>query len=100
MKAYIDHITALIFKLRIFGVPVLDYTKILCYNNCVVNNSFIFVSTLNKKHISIVYHYVRWNMDAQVVKVAWINTNCNPADAFMNRLTYDKRDRLFGDWTC
>ena len=98
MKACIDHITALRFKVGMFGVPVLDSTKILCYNESVVNNYSIIDSTLNKKHTSIAYNSVTWNVAAKLVKVACIDTNCNLTDAFTKRLTYNKTDRLFGDF--
>ena len=99
MKACVEYITALRFKLRMFGVPVLEPTKVLCDNESVVKNSSILASTLNKKHSSIAYHSVRWNVAAHVIQVAWINTHLNLADAMTKRLTADKREKLFGDWT-
>ena len=38
-------------------------------------------------------------MAAKPVKVTWIETNCNISDAITKRLTYNKTDCLFGDWT-
>ena len=99
MKACIEHITALRFKLRMFGVPVIDSTKILCDNESVVKNSTILSSTLNKKHSSIAYHSVRWHVAAGVVKIAWISTDYNLADPLTKRLCAEKRDALFGEWT-
>ena len=43
-----------------------------------------------KKHGSIAYHSVRWDVAAQVVRVAWIDTKCDLFDAFTKRLTSDK----------
>ena len=88
MKECIEHITTLRFKLRMSGVPVIDSTKILCDNKIVVNNSSIIDSTFNKKHSSIDYHYARWNVAFDVVKVAWFDTNYNISDLFTKRLTY------------
>ena len=82
-----------------FSVPALDSTKIIYNKESVVNNSSIFVSKFNKKHSSIAYYSVRWNAAANVVKVAWIDTNYNLADTFTKQLTSEKRDFLFGDWT-
>ena len=58
-----------------FGVPIIDSTKILCNNKSVVKDYSILASTLNKKYISIAYHSVRWNVAANIVIVAWIDTN-------------------------
>ena len=97
MKACIEHITPLGFKLNMFSVPFLGSTKILCDNKSVVRNYFIFSSTLNKNYSSIAYHYVKLNVAAIVVKVAWIVKDCNLAYAFTKRLTSEKRDHMFGD---
>ena len=70
MKACIEHITALRFKLRMFGVPIIDATKVLCDNGSVVKNSTILSSTLNKKHSSVAYHSVRWHVAADIVRIA------------------------------
>ena len=70
MKSCIDQITSLRSKLRMFGVLVLDSTDILCNNKSGVNNYFILNSTLNKKHSSIAYNSVQWNVAPQLVKVA------------------------------
>ena len=96
MKSCIDQITALRSRLRMFKVLVLDSTDILCNNKSGVNNYFILNSTLNKKHSSIAYNSVQWNVAPQLVKVAQIDTNCNLPDAFTKRLTSDKRDFRLG----
>ncbi len=102
MKACIEHITALRFKLRMFGIPINTSAKVLCDNatTSMVKNSSILSSTLNKKHSSIAYHSVRrWHVATGVIKVAWIDTNYNIADAFTKRLSAEKREALFGEWT-
>ena len=99
MKTCVEHIAALRFKLRMFGIPVNDGADILCDNESVVNNSSKIESVLNKKHSSIAYHAVRWAVAAGVVRVGWINTNENLADAMTKRLPAIKRDYLFGNWT-
>ena len=99
MRVCIKHITALQFKLRMFGVPVDDPTTVLCDNLSVVRNSSILSSMLNKKHSSIAYHSTRWHVAAGVIRVGWIHTDDNLADAMTKRLTREKRDRLFDGWT-
>ena len=94
-----EHITALRFKLRMFGVPVNESTKLLCDNKSVVDNFSILAPMLNNKYSSILYHSVRFNFAAGVIQVNYIYTNPNLSDAMRKRLTADKRERIFGDWT-
>ena len=89
-KAYVEHITTLRFKLRIFGIPAVDYTKILCDNEIVVKNSFIFSSTLNKNHIAIAYHFVKWHVASGAIRVAFIDINANLADNITKLFTAEK----------
>ena len=90
---------AMRFKLRMFGVPIDDPCNVLSDNSNVVNNTSKFDSVLNKKHASIAYHAVRWCVAANVLRVAWIETGENLADAMTKRLPESKRDYLFGNWT-
>ena len=99
LKTCTEAITGLRVKLRMFGVPVLEETKILCDNLSTVRNSSRIESTLNKKHSAIAYHAVRWAVAAGIILVGWIETGCNIADPFTKRLTHMQRERLFGDWT-
>ena len=99
MKACIEAITHLRYKLRMFGIPISGPTDVYCDNESVVKNSTLVESTLNKKHNSIAYHYVRWNVAAEVVRISWIDGQYNLADAFTKLLTHDCRDYLFGEWT-
>ena len=88
MKVCVEHITALRYKLRMFGVPILESTKLLCDNESVVRNSSKLESKLNKKHCSLAYHAVRWAVDAAIISIGWIPTDLNIADA-MTKLCLD-----------
>ena len=58
LKACIEAITHLQYKLRMFGIPLTDKpTHVFCDNESVVRNATLVESTLNKKHNSIAYHY-------------------------------------------
>ena len=98
-KTCMEHITALSFKICMFGIPVVDSTKTLCDNAYVDKNSSILSSTLNKKHISIANHFLRWHVEEGAIKVAWIDTNTHLSDAMKKLLTAEKRRTLFGQWT-
>ena len=69
-----------------------------CDNEGVVNNSSKVESTLNKKHNSVAYHYVRNAVVSSTITVAWANSHDNLADAVTKRLTEVTRNRLFGNW--
>ena len=105
LKTCVESITHLRFKLRMFGVPLggskfaIDPANIFCDNETVVKNSTRVESTLNKKHSSLAYHFVRWNVAAGIIALAWIITTDNIADAFTKLLSQTTRDNLFGQWT-
>ena len=101
MKACIEAIQHLRFKLRMFGVPMDKghATNIFCDNESVVNNSTKLESEFNKKHTSIAYHYTRWNCAAGIVTVAWISSKENLSDPFTKRLSAPVREYVFGKWT-
>ena len=99
MRICTEQIVAMRFKLRMFGVPIDGPCNVLSDNSNVVNNTSKFDSVLNKRHASIAYHSVRWCVAANVLRVAWIATGENLADAMTKRLPESKRDYLFGNWT-
>ena len=99
--------SALRFKLRMFGIPLGGNDTpqsdtaayIFCDNETVVKNSTKVESTLNKKHSSIAYHFVRWNVAAGMISLSWIASENNLADAFTKLLSSTVRDNLFFQWT-
>ena len=99
LKTCMERIVGLRFKLRMFGIPIDGTADILCDNQSVVNNSSKFESTLDKKHASIAYHAVRWSVAAGIIRVGKIYKDDNLADAFTKRLSANKREYLFGNWT-
>ena len=62
--------SALRYKLRMFGVPIVGPTSVLCDNDSVVKNSSLPHSTLQKKHHYIANHYVR-EQAARGAIIAW-----------------------------
>ena len=81
----------------ILQLHVGENTDVLWDNISVVNNSSKIESTLNKKHDSIAYHAVRWEVAAGVIRVGRIDTNFNIVDTTPKRLTTQRRYALFGD---
>ena len=99
MKACVESIHALRYKLRMFGVPVNDATRVLCDNKSVVKNSSLLASTLNKKHNSIAYHTTRWAVSAGVILIGWIPSTFKLVDICTQCHSIYKRDTLFWSWT-
>ena len=99
LKTCMEHIVALRYKLRMFGVPVETATDVLCDNQSVVNNTSKVESMLNKKHNAIAYHAVRWAVAAGTIRVGKILGDLNLSDAMTKRLTSQRREFLFGSWT-
>ena len=67
MRAAVEHIEALRYKLRMFGIPIEGPTNVFCDNEAVFKNTTIPESTLKKKHNSICYHRCREAVAARVM---------------------------------
>ena len=48
----------LLYKLRMFGVPINNEATVFCDNESVVKSSTFPESTLKKKHVSIAFHRI------------------------------------------
>jgi hypothetical protein len=98
MKTAVEHIQALRYKLRMFGIPIADPTSVMCDNNAVVLNTSIPESRLAKKHNSVAYHLVREAVAAQTIRVAKEHTSTNLADPLTKTMPSTQRNDLFFKW--
>jgi hypothetical protein len=107
LKACTEAIVHLRYKLRMFGIPLCRKhpegqdlpAYVFCDNQSVVKNATHVESTLNKKHSSLAYHYIRWNVAASIITLSWISTHDNIADTFTKVLPWTTRETLYGNWT-
>lgn len=76
------------------GIEINGQAQIFCDNEAVVKNGSCPESTINKKHLSIVYHFVRENIAAATIIVFYESGECNLADILTKCLPPDKRKRL------
>jgi hypothetical protein len=83
----IELITALRYKLRMFGVPIDDATNMFVDKQSVVINATIPTSVLKKKHNAIAYHKVREAVAASIVRIAKVAGSKNLADLFTKPLS-------------
>jgi hypothetical protein len=75
-------IKSLRYKLKMLGIPLDGPENVLVDNNTVIKNSTIPSSTLQKKHNSICYHFVREAVASNIMRTAYIPTDENLADMF------------------
>ena len=99
MRMAVEHIEALRYKLRMFGIPLEGPTNVFCDNEAVFKNTTIPESTLKKKHNSICYHRCREAVAARVMRVAKEGTLTNLADLFTKPLMQSVREGLLDHFT-
>ena len=99
MRTAVEHIEALHYKLRMFGIPIEGPTNVFCDNEAVFKNTTIPESTLKKKHNSICYHRCREVVAAKVMRVAKEGTLTNLADLFTKPLVQSVREGLLDRFT-
>ncbi len=95
MRVAFDLIEGLRYKLRMMGVPVNDATYVYCDNESVVVSTTRPESTLKKKHNAINYHRCREAIASGHIRVAWIDTKENLADALTKVTVGERRHYLF-----
>jgi Reverse transcriptase (RNA-dependent DNA polymerase) len=98
MKTAVEHIQALRYKLRMFGIPIADPTSVMCDNNAVVINTSVPESRLAKKHNSVAYHLCREAVAAETIRVAKEHTSTNLADPLTKTMPSTQRNELFFKW--
>ena len=99
MRTVVEHIKALCYKLRMFGIPIEGPTNVFCDNEAVFKNTTIPESTLKKKHNSICYHHCCKAVAARVMQVAKEGTLTNLADLFTKPLMQTVREGLLDRFT-
>ena len=71
LKAAVEMIEGLRYKLRMLGVEVNGPTNVFCDNESVVKNATVPESSLKKKHNAICYHMARETQASGIVRIAW-----------------------------
>ena len=99
MKTAVEHVEALCYKLRMFGIPIGGPTNVFCDNEVVFKNTSILDSTLKKKHTSICYHQPREAVAACTMRVAKEGSATNLANLFTKPLTDSRRAFLLDRFT-
>ena len=72
------------------GIPLDGLANVLTDNNSVVKNCTSPASTLQKKHNSICYHYVREAVAVNCIRIAFVPSSENLADLLTKPLGASK----------
>lgn len=94
LKICTELIEGLIYKLRMFGIPINGPARVFCDNEAVVKSSSLAESTLKKKHCSIAFHRVRESVAAGKLLIYYEKSSSNLADLFTKSLSAEKRHTL------
>jgi hypothetical protein len=94
LKTGTELIKSLSYKLYMMGVPLEGPANVLVDNESVYKNATIPTSTLQKKHNSICYHYVREAAASGCMRIAHIPSDENLADMFTKPLGAQKLKTL------
>jgi len=86
LKTGTELIKSLRYKLQMMGIPLEGPANVLVDNESVYRNATIPTSTLQKKHNSICYHYVREAVAAGCLRIAHVPSEENLADMFTKPL--------------
>ena len=87
-------IEALLYKLRMFGIPVEQEVRILCDNQSVVKTSTNPEAWLAKKHNSIAFHHVRECVASKMILIYHEKGETNLADILTKVLPVERRVTL------
>ena len=80
MKQWCWYLQGLRYKLRMIGISVDLPSFFFGDTQSILYNTTMPYSTLKKKSLSIVYHFVREGACKDEWRTAYINTHLNPAD--------------------
>ena len=94
MRQATDMIEALLYKLRMFGVPIDQEVRVLCDNQSVVKIGTNPEARLAKKHNSIAFHRVRECVASKMIIIYHEKGETNLADILTKVLPVERRVTL------
>ena len=94
LKQAVDMIEGLMYKLRMFGIPILSEARIFCDNQAAVKGGSNPDTRLQKKHNSIAFHRIREAVAGGWILIYHENGQSNLADLLTKVLSVDRRRKL------
>ena len=99
LKNAVELVTALRYKLRMFGVPIAGPTDMFCDNEAVYKNASMPASVLRKKHHSVAFHRCREGVASGTCRIAKEDTQTNLSDIFTKVLPRPQHEFLLDSFT-
>ena len=94
LKTALDLVEALVYKLRMLGVPIDGEARVFCDNEAVVKSGSFPEITLKKKTSSIAFNKVREAIAASKIILYFENGSSNISDLFTKVLPKERRRKL------
>ena len=94
LKQAVDMIEGLIYKLRMFGIPIVNEARIFCDNQAAVKGGSNSDTRLHKKHNSIAFHWIREAVAGGWILIYHENGQSNLADLLTKVLNVERRRKL------
>ena len=91
MKQATESVRGLRYKLRMFGIPVGEPVFIFGDNQSVLCNTTKPESMIKKKAHAILYHFIHEGCARNEWRIAYVNTNFNPADLMKKPFSGEKQ---------
>ena len=99
MNNAVELVTALIYKLRISGVPINGPTDMFCNNEDVYKKLSTLQSVLHEKHHSVANHNCREAVSSGICRTSKEDTETNIADIFTKVLPGPRQEQLLDMFT-
>ena len=80
MRAAVEETISLCYVMRCMGILVTKPTNLFGDNLGVMQSSTIADADLKKKHVAVLYHYVREAIAAKIINAYWIKSHKNYSD--------------------
>lgn len=94
LRIGIELLEGIVYKLRMFGVPIEGETSIFCDNKSVVNSGTRPDTRLKKKHNSIAFHRISEYVAAGKALIYYEQSDSNVADLLTKVLSIEVRNKL------
>ena len=94
LKAVMEIICGLRYKVRMMGIPIDELTHVMVDNMSMVTNTTRPESTLKKKSNSITYNFIRESAVAKEIKIQHVRTKENTSDMLSKSQSGPERKQL------
>lgn len=94
LKQAVDMIEGLLYKLRMFGIPIIGEARIFCDNQAAMKSGSNPDTRLQKKHNSIAFHQIREAVAGGWILIYHEDGQSNLTDLLTKVLSVEQRRKL------